>query len=83
MCSGRRSLGILACTNIGGSILYSGTAAGALFVLDMLGVPRGTNGPLLLLLFPASYLIAGWDSSRLIKKNRARRRPRIPRRIQR
>jgi hypothetical protein len=63
-----RVLGILACTIIGGTILYSAVAAIALFALDALGIPTGINGLILLLLFPASYVFAAWAGSRLIKK---------------
>ena len=66
-----RVLGILACTIIGGTILYSVAAVIALFALEAIGVPIGINGTVLLLLFPASYVFAGWAASRLIRKKQA------------
>jgi hypothetical protein len=62
-----RTLGILVCTVVGGSLLAGILNALALFGLDALDSPDGIRMLINGLVLPVALLLAGWGSVRLLK----------------
>ena len=63
-----RVLANFVCTVFGGLIVGGILSFLALAGLEALGTPSGVNGIILMLLLPASFVLAGWGSSRAFPK---------------